>query len=86
VPAEKLDAAVEAAVEKLLAGGPVAQAACKRLVSRIATMSPEIDEFTAEMIGSLRTGAEGREGVSAFLEKRPAEWPETDSQGRSTAS
>ncbi|MEX0683198.1 MAG: enoyl-CoA hydratase/isomerase family protein [Dehalococcoidia bacterium] len=76
VPADELDAAVQAVVERLLAGGPMAQAACKQLVSRMSGGDASIDEYTAELISALRTGDEGREGVGAFLEKRKASWLE----------
>jgi methylglutaconyl-CoA hydratase len=69
-----LDAAVDAVVAKLFAGGPVAQAACKRLASRLAQSDAALDVYTAELISALRTGDEGREGVAAFLEKRKASW------------
>jgi methylglutaconyl-CoA hydratase len=69
-----LDAAVDAVVGRLLEGGPVAQAAVKRLALRLAADGEDIDEYTAELISALRTGPEGREGVRAFLEKRKASW------------
>ncbi|HUF53117.1 MAG TPA: enoyl-CoA hydratase-related protein [Dehalococcoidia bacterium] len=80
VEADELDESVERVVQSLLAGGPVAQAAVKRLAHRISVTEPAIDEYTAEVIASLRTGEEGREGVRAFLEKRKPAWsPENQS-------
>src|SRR5215211_2657789 len=64
-----LDTAVEQAVENLLAGGPEAVRAAKRLVGD-APGAPEV----AERAARLRSGAEGQEGLRAFLEKRPAAW------------
>jgi len=64
-----LDTAVDQAVENLLAGGPEAVRAAKRLVGD-APGAPEV----AERAARLRSGAEGQEGLRAFLEKRPAAW------------
>ncbi len=60
----------------LLANGPQAMAAAKALVSRVARapLDDALVAHTAERIASLRTSAEGQEGLSAFLEKRPPAW------------
>ena len=50
-------------------GGPEAARAAKRLVR----VGPR-DEETTEVAAGLRAGAEGQEGLRAFLEKRPAAW------------
>jgi methylglutaconyl-CoA hydratase len=51
----------------------------KRLVDHVA--GREIDhglmEETARRIARARMGPEGREGVAAFLARRPAGWTET---------
>ena len=75
VPADQVDAAVDSFVTDLLAGGPEALAATKELLTRVPTMS--IDEafvWTAEMSGDLFRTDEAREGMQAFLEKRPPNW------------
>jgi methylglutaconyl-CoA hydratase len=64
-----LDAAVEAVVEALLAGGPEAVRAAKRLVRE----RPSGLE-TARIAAERRTSAEGQEGLRAFLEKRAPGW------------
>ena len=75
VPQEQLDVAVGTVVDQLLAGGPNALRACKELVRRVAsTDRANIDEYTAALIASTRAGHEGREGVTAFLEKRKPGW------------
>jgi methylglutaconyl-CoA hydratase len=76
VPDDQLDAAIQAAVDALLAGSPAGQAASKKLIARVANgQRPDpIDAYTAQLISSLRTSPEGREGVAAFLEKRKAKW------------
>jgi methylglutaconyl-CoA hydratase len=75
VPDTQLDVAVGAVVDQLLSGGPRAQQRCKELVRRIAAEDRStIDEYTAALIASARAGAEGREGVGAFLDKRKPNW------------
>ncbi|MEC4590845.1 MULTISPECIES: enoyl-CoA hydratase/isomerase family protein [Nitrospirillum] len=76
VPAEQLNEAVATLVKRLGEGGPVAQAAAKQLVFDCANQ-PVTDALisdTAERIARIRASDEGREGVSAFLEKRKAAW------------
>jgi methylglutaconyl-CoA hydratase len=67
-----LDARVGEAVEGLLQAGPEAVLACKQLV-RAATSALTLDDLP-ERIARARTGAEGREGVAAFLERRSPSW------------
>jgi methylglutaconyl-CoA hydratase len=75
VEANQLDIAVGAVVDALLSGGPKALATCKQLVRRVAAADrSEVDKYTAAMIAGARAGAEGREGVAAFLEKRKPKW------------
>jgi methylglutaconyl-CoA hydratase len=68
--AEDLDGAVERVVGDLLAAGPEAARAAKRLVRERPT-----GEATAHVAAGLRTSPEGPEGLRAFLEKRPATLP-----------
>jgi methylglutaconyl-CoA hydratase len=75
VEASQLDVAVGSVVDALLSGGPEALAACKQLVRLVASANwAEVDDYTAAMIAGARAGAEGREGVAAFLEKRKPSW------------
>jgi methylglutaconyl-CoA hydratase len=67
--AADLDEAVDRVVADLLAGGPEAVREAKRLV-REAPGVPEV----AERAARLRAGAEGQEGLRAFLEKREGAW------------
>ena len=70
-----LDGAVAGKTGQLLAGGPDALAATKRLLREIWGSSPdEAAETTARLIAELRTGEEGQEGLGAFLEKREPGW------------
>jgi methylglutaconyl-CoA hydratase len=75
VAPEVLDDEAGKLVNALLANGPVALAACKKLIHRVAEAStPEIRDYTTHLIATLRAGAEGQEGLKAFLDKRPANW------------
>ena len=75
VPAHMLDAAARRVLDKLLDNGPGAVAAAKRLIAGVETLAPtDLPDFTARMIAEARASAEGREGVTAFLEKRPPAW------------
>lgn len=76
VPEAELDQAVDAMINALLAGGPQAQIETRDLVERVSTapIDQAMLEDTAERIARLRTGAEGQEGLSAFLEKRSPNW------------
>lgn len=78
VPPAGLDAAVTAVVDALLAGGPLAQAQAKQLLlkarPRSTAAARELRKFTVRTIAQLRAGAEGQEGLAAFLEKRPPKW------------
>lgn len=75
VPAERLDAEVDAIVADLLAGGPNAIAVAKQLLAVVPTL-PEDEAFdwTAELSARLFAGDEAREGMAAYLAKRPAPW------------
>jgi methylglutaconyl-CoA hydratase len=76
VAAEQLDGAVERIAAELLKNGPAALAAAKRLIRDLGGRpieAPLIDD-TARRIASLRATSEAREGVGAFLEKRPPAW------------
>ncbi|MBL0029256.1 MAG: enoyl-CoA hydratase/isomerase family protein [Rhodanobacteraceae bacterium] len=78
VPAADLDAAVERALHFLGKGGPVAQREAKQLALRQAGMTPEWqlarDRDNADLIARLRVSAEGQEGLTSFLDKRPPRW------------
>ncbi|MCE4553680.1 enoyl-CoA hydratase-related protein [Pelomonas cellulosilytica] len=76
VPAEGLDAAVDAVLAELLAGGPQAQAEIKQLYARLAPGPVTADEreLTAQTIARVRATPEAREGFAAFLTKRPPDW------------
>ena len=75
VPATDLDAEVTAVVARLLAGGPSALAAAKRLVYTIPGMDREAAfTRTTEVSEALFASAEAAEGMAAFREKRLPSW------------
>ena len=73
---EALDEAVGEVVEALLKNSPNAMRECKELIAAVAwkPLSPEVVEDTALRITRLRASVEGREGMTAFLEKRKPFW------------
>jgi methylglutaconyl-CoA hydratase len=76
VEEEALRPAAERIAGALLRNGPGAVAAAKALVTRVA-LAPLDDALvadTAERIASIRASDEGREGLTAFLEKRAPAW------------
>lgn len=75
-PLAELDAAVDATVSALLAGGPNAQREIKQLFAQlpVGAVTPEARELTAQTIARVRSSDEAREGFAAFLGKRPANW------------
>jgi methylglutaconyl-CoA hydratase len=75
VPAADLDGEVAALVGRVLAGGPSALAAAKRLVYTIPGMDREAAfTRTTEVSQALFASAEAAEGMAAFREKRLPSW------------
>jgi methylglutaconyl-CoA hydratase len=73
---DEIDAAVERVVGQILAAGPEAARAAKRLIRERPT-----GEATGQLAARLRTSPEGQEGLRAFLEKRAATLPGGGSWG-----
>ena len=75
VAPEALDAAVEAEIAPYFAAAPAAVAAAKALAR---SLGPRIDaaviEATIARLADTWETPEAQEGVTAFLEKRPAAW------------
>jgi methylglutaconyl-CoA hydratase len=79
VPAALLDDTVETIARECESAGPSAVAAIKNLIAAVQAASyDESRELTARAIAQARTGAEGQEGLRAFLERRPAAWNEAE--------
>ncbi len=82
VAEDALDAAVAERVAALLQAAPGAQASVKELIHTVAFRPKEtMREYTAETIARRRASDEGREGMSAFLEKRKPWWQEERDEG-----
>jgi methylglutaconyl-CoA hydratase len=75
VDAGELDACVIHWLEAIQKAGPQAVAAAKQLVAAVdAKPDSATIEDTAKRIAAIRASAEGKEGVTAFLEKRKPDW------------
>jgi isohexenylglutaconyl-CoA hydratase len=70
-----LDAALAATLAQILRCAPAAVAATKALMARaLRTPSSDLIADAAAMFASAAHGAEGREGMAAFLQKRSPSW------------
>ena len=79
VPREELDAAVEEVLADLRKGGPNALGEAKRLVHQVPGMEQkEAFEWTSRLSAGLFKGDEAKEGMAAFLQRRPAAWAADD--------
>jgi len=76
VPAEKLTTRVDEIISSLLNNGPIAMGISKALVQKVANekLDDNLNHFTRDLIAQVRVSEEGQEGLTAFLEKRPAHW------------
>lgn len=75
VPAADLSARAAAVAASVLKNGPNAVRTAKATIPKIAAAdrAGRVD-LTVETLSRLRSSPEGQEGLSAFLEKRPASW------------
>ncbi|MEJ7928681.1 enoyl-CoA hydratase/isomerase family protein [Ramlibacter sp. AN1015] len=76
VAPDQLDARVAHITRHLVQAGPEAVKACKQLLHDVVgrEVTPALVQRTVEGIADSRAGAEGREGVRAFLDKRKPGW------------
>jgi methylglutaconyl-CoA hydratase len=76
VPAGELDAAVDRVCARLAQAGPEALERTKKLLQRVenAPLTPQLAAETATVLADARAGAEAREGIRSFLEKRKPSW------------
>lgn len=76
VAAAELDARVEKLAAQLAQAGPQALARAKQLLAKVAKapISPKLGAETAAVLAEVRAGAEAREGIRSFLEKRKPNW------------
>jgi methylglutaconyl-CoA hydratase len=78
--AEQLDRVINEQIDHLLRGGPAALRAAKQLVRRVSHCHDRdvLGEETARLLARLRVSPEGKEGLSAFLERRKSNWVPQD--------
>ncbi len=80
VEAESLESATGEVASSLAGYGRQTLAAIGALVDHVdgRALDGGLLEETAARIAAQRASAEGREGIAAFLDKRPPRWPEDD--------
>jgi len=73
---EAMDARCNEMLQQLATNGPEAMKAAKDLVFAVShkPISADVIDDTAQRIADIRVGAEGQEGLGAFLNKRKANW------------
>ena len=79
VEPDDVDSTVDAFVDKIVRGGPLALGAAKDLINRVPAM--ETDEaftWTAAASAALFQSDEAGEGIGAFRERRDASWVPAD--------
>jgi len=76
VAAEALTTRVDDIIASLLNNGPKAMGISKALVQKVANekLDDNLNHYTRDLIATVRVSEEGQEGLTAFLEKRPAQW------------
>jgi methylglutaconyl-CoA hydratase len=71
----QLDAKIAFYLDAIVAGGPHAVNAAKRLVREVAGRPvADVREKTVERIAGIRVSDEGQEGMRSFLERRKPKW------------
>lgn len=80
VPIAQLDDRINEVLGTLLLVGPHAQRECKALIRAVAhrPIDARVIAGTVRHIATVRASPEGKEGVAAFLGKRPAAWIPAD--------
>lgn len=76
VAEDELDSCINDIVSAILDNGPAAVASAKQLIRDVQfqTINGELIQQTSKLIASVRSSTEAKEGLSAFLQKRPACW------------
>ncbi|MFX0123168.1 MAG: enoyl-CoA hydratase-related protein [Candidatus Hodarchaeota archaeon] len=79
----ELDQKIADILDQLFTSSPAAMASIKRLLAKNRdTEFQELRKYCISQIAELRTSDEGKEGLIAFLEKRPAKWNFSPWKGR----
>lgn len=75
---EQLDELVEKQIKFLLSTGPSAKKISKKLVhsavGRTIPQQKRLDEYTTQVIASVRVSPEGQLGLKSFLDKKKPQW------------
>ena len=73
---EDLDNQLSQLIDVLLANGPEAVNAAKKLVSNVSgkAITKELIDHTCEVIAGIRVSEQGQDGLNAFLDKRKPNW------------
>lgn len=73
---EQLSAQVQQVITTLLANGPDAVKQAKQLAMDVAgrPINDQLIQETSQRIAAIRVSPEGQEGLTAFFDKRPANW------------
>ena len=74
---DDLSSAVDTLIDEVLSTGPQAVTLAKELTlqfDRWSGSDAELREFTLDFTSRMRGSKEGQEGLSSFLDKRPANW------------
>lgn len=76
VESSNLESTIEGLVSQLLVAGLKAQVAAKELISDVAgkLINDDLINETVTAISNIRASDEGKEGLDAFLQKRPPDW------------
>lgn len=75
--ADAFEAAIESLLDEVLTTGPCAVTLAKELTlnfDRWTDSDEALREWTLDFTSAMRGSKEGQEGLSSFLEKRPANW------------
>lgn len=81
-PLEDLDAKINDILAQLMRGGPKALPAAKEIIAQLSEKRelPKLISAIGSQSAKLRVSPEGREGVSAFFDKRQPAWTAIDSE------
>lgn len=76
VDSDELENIPDLLINQLLKAGPKAQEKAKKLIFQVVgkEIDQELISKTATLISEIRATEEGKEGIAAFLEKRPPDW------------